>query len=104
MVEGETKKCTARIDCHRVLGIIAARRGDAARAEAAFMAGKEEARETGVYLLELMCVRDVVQFVYEGRGPDEVARGEAMGEEAAARMGGKTRADFEELWAMRRAW
>ena len=32
----EAKKVTTRIECHRVLGIVAARRGDAAGAEAAF--------------------------------------------------------------------
>ena len=72
----EAKKCTTRVECHRVLGIVATRRGEHATAEEAFKAGAEDARECGLYLLELLCARDLVQFVYEGQG--RVAEGEAM--------------------------
>jgi len=97
----EAKKCTTRVECHRVLGIVATRRGDHAAAEAAFLAGAEDAHGCGLYLLELLCARDLVQFVYEGQG--RVAEGEAMIEAAATRMG-KERADFEELLNARREW
>ena len=97
----EAKKCTTRVECHRVLGIVATRRGDAAAAEAAFLAGAEDARGCGLYLLELLCARDLVQFVYEGQG--RAAEGEAMIEAAAGRMG-KPVSDFEELLAKRREW
>ena len=97
----EAKKCTTRVECHRVLGIVATRQGDQAAAEAAFKAGAEDARECGLYLLELLCARDLVQFVYGGQG--RAPEGEAMIEAAAGRMG-KERADFEALLGMRRKW
>ena len=97
----EAKKCTTRVECHRVLGIVATRRGDHAAAEEAFKAGAEDARGCGLYLLELLCARDLVQFVYEGQG--RAAEGEAMIEAAAGRMG-KPVSDFEELLAKRREW
>ena len=97
----ESKKCTTRVECHRVLGIVATRRGDAAAAEAAFLAGAEDARECGLYLLELLCARDLVQFVYEGQG--RAAEGAAMIEAAAGRMG-KPVGDFEGVLAKRRKW
>ena len=97
----EAKKSTTRVECHRVLGIVAARRGDAAGAEGEFLAGAKDARECGVYLLELLCARDLVQFVYEGQGRE--AEGEPIIEAAAARMG-KPMSDFEELLAKRREW
>ena len=97
----EAKKATTRIECHRVLGIVAARRGDVVGAEAAFVAGLEEARDTGMWLLELLCARDLVQFVYEGQG--RAAEGEARIEAAAARMG-KPVSNFEELLLKRREW
>ena len=80
---------------------MATRRGDAAAAEAAFLAGAEDARGCGFHLLELLCARNLVQFVYEGQG--RAAEGEAMIEAAAARMG-KPVSDFEELLAKRREW
>ena len=61
----EAKKLTTRVECHRVLGIVAARRGDLKQAEASFVAGMEEARDAGLYLLELLCARDMKQFVVE---------------------------------------
>ena len=94
-------RCTTRVECHRVLGIVATRRGDAAAAEVAFLAGAEDARGCGLYLLELLCARDLVQFVYEGQG--RAAEGEAMIEAAAGRMG-KERADFDALLSARREW
>ena len=97
----EAKKCTTRVECHRVLGIVFTRRGDQAAAEEAFKAGAEDARECGLYLLELLCARDLVQFVYEGQG--RAAEGEAMIEAAAGRMG-KPVSDFEELLERRREW
>ena len=97
----EAKKCTTRVECHRVLGIVATRRGEHAAAEEAFKAGAEDARGCGLYLLELLCARDLVQFVYEGQG--RAAEGEAMIEAAAERMG-KPVSDFEELLAKRRGW
>ena len=97
----EAKKCTTRVEYHRVLGIVATRRGDAAAAEAAFLAGAEDARGCGLFLLELLCARDLIQFVYEGQG--RVAEGEGMIEAAAAKMG-KAKADFERLLALRRKW
>ena len=81
--------------------IVAARRGNAETAEAAFNAGREEARDTGMWLLELLCARDLVQFVLEGQG--RAAEGEVMIEAAAARMG-KPVSDFEELLVKRREW
>ena len=95
------RQATTRVECHRVLGIVATRRGDAAAAEAAFLGGAEDARGCGLYLLELLCARDLIQFVYEGQG--RMAEGEAMIEAAAARMG-KERGDFEALLAKRREW
>ena len=83
-----------------MLGIVAHRRGDHAAAEEAFKAGAEDARECGLYLLELLCARDLVQFVYEGQG--RAAEGEAMIEAAAGRMG-KPVSDFE-LLSARREW
>ena len=97
----EAKKCTTRVECHRVLGRVATRRGDAESAEAALIAGAGDARECGLYLLELLCARDLVQFVYEGQG--RAAEGEAMIEAAAGRMG-KPVSDFEELLSARREW
>ena len=97
----EAKKVTTRIECHRVLGIVAKRRGDLAAAEAHFLEGAEEARACGLYLLELLCARDLVQFVYEGQG--RAAEGDAMIEAAAGRMG-KPVSDFVELLAKRREW
>ena len=85
----EAKKCTTRVECHRVLGIVATRRGDQAAAEEAFKAGAEDARGCGLYLLELLCARDLVQFVYEGQG--RAAEGAAMIEAAAGRMGKEAR-------------
>ena len=55
----EAKKVTTRVECHRVLGIVAARRGDLKKAEISFVMGMGEARDTGLYLLELLCARDV---------------------------------------------
>ena len=55
----EAKKVTTRVECHRVLGIVAARRGDLKKAETSFVMGMGEARDTGLYLLELLCARDV---------------------------------------------
>ena len=97
----EAKKCTTRVECHRVLGVVATRRDDAAAAESSLLAGAEDARECGLYLLELLCARDLVQFVYEGQG--RAAEGEAMIEAAAGRMG-KPVSDFEELLSARREW
>ena len=97
----EAKKCTTRVECHRVFGIVATRRGDHAAAEEAFKAGAEDACGCGLYLLELLCGRDLVQFVYDGRG--RAAEGEAMIEAAAGGMG-KPVCDFEELLAKRREW
>ena len=97
----EAKKCTTRVECHRVLGILATRRGDQAASEEAFVAGAEDARECGLYLMELLCARDLVQFVYERQG--RAAEGEAMIEAAAARMG-KPVSDFERLLSIRREW
>ena len=97
----EAKKCTTRVECHRVLGVVAARRGEHAAAEEAFLAGAEDARGCGMYLLELLCARGLVQFVYEGQG--RAAEGEVMIKEAAARMG-KPSGDFDELLVKRRAW
>ena len=97
----EAKKCTTRVECHRVLGRVATRRGDAESAEVSFLAGAEDARKCGLYLLELLCARDLVQFVYEGQG--RAAEGEAMIEAAAERMG-KPVSDFVELLAKRREW
>ena len=97
----EAKKVTTRVECHRVLGIVAARRGDVEAAEASFVAGMKDARECGMYLLELLCARDVGQFVLEGLGrADEVG---VMVEAAAGRMN-KTTSDFEELLVKRRMW
>ena len=84
-----------------MLGIVAARQGDVEAAEASFMAGMKDARECGMYLLELLCARDVRQFVLEGLGrADEVG---VMIEAAAGRMN-KTSSDFEELLVKRRMW
>ena len=80
---------------------MAARRGDAAGAEEEFLAGAKDARECGVYLLELLCARDLVQFVLEGQGRE--AEGAAMIAAAAERMG-KPVSDFEELLVKRREW
>ena len=102
----EAEKVTTRVECHRVLGIVAARRGDLKEAEASFLAGMEEARDTGLYLLEMLCARDVQQFVVEkslsSQGQaDEVD--DAMISAAAGRMN-KTTADFSTLLAKRRGW
>ena len=96
----EAKKVTTRVDCHRVLGLVAARRGNWKQAEASFLAGMEEAREAGLHLLELLCARDLMQFVVEeSQGQaDEV---DAMISAAAGRMN-KTAADFGEPVAKRR--
>ena len=98
----EAKKVTTRVDCHRVLGIVAARRGDLKQAETSFVAGMEEARDAGLYLLELLCARDMKQFVVE------TLQGQAnevgtMIAAAAGRMN-KTTADFGELLAKRWEW
>ena len=98
----EAKKVTTRVECHRVLGIVAARRGDLKKAEISFVMGMGEARDTGLYLLELLCARDVKQFVIEppqGQA-DEV---DAMISAAAGQMN-KTTADFGKLLAKRRDW
>ena len=98
----EAKKVTTRVECHRILGVVAALRGDLKQAEASFVAGMEEARDTGLHLLELLCARDVKQFVVEKsqRQVDEV---DALITAAAARMN-KTTADFGMLLAKRRKW
>lgn len=97
----EAKKATTRIECQRVLGIVAARRGDSKAAEAYFIKGLEESRDTGLWLLELLCARDLVQFVYEGQG--RAAEGEARTRVAAARMG-KSVSSFDELLHKGRDW
>ena len=43
----EAKKVTTRVECHRVLGIVATRRSDLAAAEAHFNEGADEARGCG---------------------------------------------------------
>ena len=98
----EAKKVTTRVDCHRVLGIVAARRGDLKEAEASFVAGMEEARDAGLYLLELLCARDMKQFVVE-KSQGQADEVDAMIAAAAERMN-KTTADFGELLAKRREW
>ena len=55
----EAKKCTTRVECHRVLGIVATRQGDQAAAEEAFKAGAEDARACGFYLLEFITEQGV---------------------------------------------
>ena len=65
------------------------------------MAGLDDPRDCGMHLLELLCARDLVQFVLEGQGRE--AEGEAMIAAAASAMG-KPVSDFEELLAKRRAW
>ena len=50
-------------------------------------------------MLELLCARDLVQFVYEGQG--RAAEGEAMTEVAAGRMG-KPKGEFRDLLGRRR--
>ena len=99
----EAKKVTTRVECHRVRGIVAARRGDTKQAEASFLAGMEEARGTGLFLLELLCARDVKQFVVEKSSQGQADEAEAIIAAAAGRMN-KTTVDFEELLAKRRAW
>ena len=94
----EAKKATTRIECHRVLGNVALRRGDAVGAASAFVAGLEEARATGMHLLELLCARDLLQHV-----PGREAEASTMMAEACARMG-KPVSDFDELLAKRREW
>ena len=98
----EATKVPNRVECHRVLGVVAARRGDLQQAEASFLAGMEEALDTGAYLLELLCARDLMQFVVEeSQGQaDEV---DAMISAAAGRMH-KTTADFGGLLMKRRGW
>ena len=81
----EAKKSTTRIQCHRVLGIVASRRGDAHTAEVEFLAGADEAREGGCYLLEVQCARDLLRFVLKEQGRESEAH--ALIEAAAVRMG-----------------
>ena len=99
----EAKKGPTRVECHRVLGVVAARRGDLKEAEASFLAGMEEALDTGAYLLELLCARDLKQFVVEKSQGQAVGVVDAMISAAARRMN-KTTADFEALLAKRRGW
>ena len=94
----ETKRWTTMIECHRVLGIVAARAGDSEGAEAAFMAGLEVAREEELCLLEMLCARDLLQFV-----PGQESRAEALIQTACEGMG-KPQSDFEELLVKRRDW
>ena len=61
----------------------------------------KDARECGLYLLELLCARDVGQFVLEGLG--RAGEVDPMIEAAAGRMN-KTATDFEELLVKRRTW
>ena len=98
----EAKKGPTRVECHRVLGVVAARRGDLKEAEASFLAGMEEALDTGAYLLELLCARDLKQFVVE-KSQGQADEADVMIATAAGRMN-KTTADFGELLAKRRAW
>ena len=84
-----------------MLGIVAARRGDFEAAEARFVSGMKDARECEMYLLELLCARDVKQFVLEAQG--RASEADVMIEEAAAAMN-KTKSDFVELLAKRRMW
>ena len=91
-----------RVECHRVLGVVAARRGNLKEAEASFLAGMEEALDTGAYLLELLCARDLKQFVVE-KSQGQTDEADAMIAAAAGRMN-KTTADFEALLAKRRGW
>ena len=72
------------------------------KAEISFVMGMGEARDTGLYLLELLCARDMKQFVVE------TLQGQAnevgtMIAAAAGRMN-KTTADFGELLAKRWEW
>ena len=99
----EAKKVTTRVECHRVLGIVAARRGDLKQAEASFVAGMEEARDAGLYLLDLLCARDVKQFVV-GKSQGQADEVDAIIAAAAGRMNKTTTADFEGLLAKRRGW
>ena len=98
----EAKKVTTRVECYRVLGIVAVRRGDLKQAEASFIAGMEEARDTGLHLLELLCARDIKHFLVE-KSQGQVDEVDAMIAAAAGRMS-KTTADFGELITKRREW
>ena len=69
-----------------------------AAAEAAFLAGLEEAREEELGLMELLCARDLMQFV-----AGQETKAEALIEAACERMG-KPRSGFEELLLKRREW
>ena len=102
----EAKKVTTRVECHRVLGIVAARRENSEQAQASFLAGMEEARDTGMHLLEMLCARDVKQFVVEKSQGTQGQADEAADAAISAATGrmNKTTADFGELLARRREW
>ena len=99
----EAKKVTTRVECHRILGIVATRREDSKQAKASFLAGLEEARDTRLYLLEMLCARDLKQFVFEKSQAGQAEEADAVISSAAGRMG-KSTADFGMLLAKRREW
>ena len=65
-------------------------------AEASFLAGMGEARGTGLYLLEMLCARDIKQFVVE-KSQGQAGEVDSMISAAAGRMN-KTTADFGGLF------
>ena len=64
----EAKNCLTIVECHRVLGHVAVRRGDAAAAEASFKEGVEYAQGCGMYLVALLAARDLAQHVLKEQG------------------------------------
>ena len=97
----EAKKVTDHIKAHRIIGIIAMRRGDAAAAEASFAAAMDVAQERSLPLLELTLARDLRHFVLEGLGRGDEAE-LLIG--AAIKKMGKPKEEFEKILGAVRDW
>ena len=97
----EAKKVTDHIKAHRIIGIIAMRRGDAAAAEASFAAAMDMAQERNLPLLELTLARDLKYFVLEGLGRGDEA--ELLIDVAIKQMS-KPKEEFDEVLGAVREW
>ena len=90
----DSKKAVTRVECQRLLARVHALRGHADEAEAALLAGREDAEACGMYLLEVLIGKDLEKYVLAGTGRE--AEANALIEAAATRMS-KPVSEFEAL-------
>lgn len=71
-IKSEKKKCV-KVDCHIVLGRIAAAKSDLTKAEEQFKLALSEAITARLPLLEVVVARELLHFVLEGTGRETEA-------------------------------